>query len=246
MTSGELKGENGVFWEQTEKLGYTKGAWKCPNFVNHLPNPQYFKIRCYLPAEGTLTLMTSAEQGENGVFWEQMEILGSTKEAWNCPKCLKHLRNPQSCKISLYLRSGGTLTPMTSEETGENGVFWEQMEKLEPTKGAWNCPKCLQNLSMPQYFKSRCYLPSEGTLTLMTSEEKGENGVSWEQMEELGPTKGAWNHQNCLNHLPNPQYCKIRCYLPDEGTLNFMASGGKGANGVFWEQIKKLGPIKGA
>jgi hypothetical protein len=75
------KGENRVFWEQTEKLGSTKGAWKCPNFVNHLPNPQYFKSRCYLPAEGTLTLMTSAEQGENGVFWKQMEILGSTKGA---------------------------------------------------------------------------------------------------------------------------------------------------------------------
>jgi hypothetical protein len=57
------------------------GAWKCPKFVNHLPNPQYCKKRCYLPAEGTLTLMTSAEQGENGLFWEQMENLGSTKGA---------------------------------------------------------------------------------------------------------------------------------------------------------------------
>jgi hypothetical protein len=25
----------------------------------------------------------------------------------------------------------------------------------------------------------------------MKSEEKGENGVFWEQLEELGPTKGA-------------------------------------------------------
>jgi hypothetical protein len=34
---------------------------------------------------------------------------------------------------------------MTSEEKGENGIFWEQMEELEPTKGAWNFPKGLKN-----------------------------------------------------------------------------------------------------
>jgi hypothetical protein len=100
--------------------------------------------------------MTIAEQGENGVFWEQMEILGSTKGAWNYPQCLKHLSNPQSCKISFYLRSGSTLTFITSEENGENGVFWERMEELEPTKGACNCPSGIKNILEPQYFKSRC------------------------------------------------------------------------------------------
>jgi hypothetical protein len=93
---------------------------------------------------------------------------------------------------------------MTSAEQGENGVFWEQMEKSKPTKEACNCPKCIKNLPEPQYFKSRCYLPAEGTLTLMTSEEKGKNGVFWEKMEELEPTKGAWNRPKCLNCLLNP------------------------------------------
>jgi hypothetical protein len=94
---------------------------------------------------------------------------------------------------------------MKSEEKGENRVFWEQMEELEPSKGAWNCLKCKKNLSEPQYFKRRFYLPAEGILTLLTSGEKGENGVFWEQLEKFGPTKGAWNHQKCLNHLSNTQ-----------------------------------------
>jgi hypothetical protein len=80
---------------------------------------------------------------------------------------------------------------MTSDEKGENGVFWEQMEELEPTKGAWNCLKCLKNLPEPQYFKRSFYLHAGGTSTLMKSEEKGEHGVFGEQLEELGPTKGA-------------------------------------------------------
>jgi hypothetical protein len=100
--------------------------------------------------------MTSAEQGENWVFWEQMEKLGSTKGAWNCPKCLKNLPNPLSCKILFFLCSGDPLTLMTSEEKGENGVFWEQMEELEPAKGACNYPSGIKNLPEPQYFKSRC------------------------------------------------------------------------------------------
>jgi hypothetical protein len=139
-----------------------------------------------------------------GVFWEQIEKLGFTKGAWNCPKFLNHLPNPQSCKNRCYLPAKGTLTLMTSAEQGENGVFWEQMEKSKPTKEACNCPKCIKNLPEPQYFKSRCYLPAEGTLTLMTSEEKGKNGVFWEKMEELEPTKGAWNRPKCLNCLLNP------------------------------------------
>jgi hypothetical protein len=40
--------------------------------------------------------MTSGERGENGVFWEQIEKLGSTKGAWNCPKCLKNLPGPNT------------------------------------------------------------------------------------------------------------------------------------------------------
>jgi hypothetical protein len=50
-----------------------------PKYLNHLPEPQYCKSRCYLPAEGTLTLMTSGEKGENGEFWEQLEKLEPTK-----------------------------------------------------------------------------------------------------------------------------------------------------------------------
>jgi hypothetical protein len=72
MTSGE----NGVFWEQMEELEHTKGEWNCPNFLKHFPKPQHCKSRCYLPAEGTLTLMTSGEKGGNGVFWEQREKFG--------------------------------------------------------------------------------------------------------------------------------------------------------------------------
>jgi hypothetical protein len=67
--------------------------------------------------------MTSGEKGENGVFWEQLEKSGPTKGAWNHPKCLNHLPNPQSRKISFYSRSGGTATLMTSGEKGENGAF---------------------------------------------------------------------------------------------------------------------------
>jgi hypothetical protein len=135
--------------------------------------------------------MTSGENSENGVFGEQMEELELTKGAWNCTKCLKHLLNPQSCKISFYLSSGGTANLMTSGEKGENGVFWEQIEKLGSTKVAWNCSKFVNYLPNPEYCKTRCYLPAEGTLTFMTSAEQGENGVFWEQMEILGSTKGA-------------------------------------------------------
>jgi hypothetical protein len=39
---------------------------------------------------------------------------------------------------------------MTSAEKDENVVSWEQMDKLVPTKGAWNCPKGLKNLPNPQ------------------------------------------------------------------------------------------------
>jgi hypothetical protein len=45
---------------------------------------------------------------------------------------------------------------MTSEENGENGVFWDQMEELEPTKGACNFASGIKNLPEPQYFISRC------------------------------------------------------------------------------------------
>jgi hypothetical protein len=69
--------------------------------------------------------------------------------------------------------------------------FWEQMEKLGPIKGAWNRTKCLNCLLNPHTFEISFYLPAGGTSTLMKSEEKGENGVFWEQLEELGPTKGA-------------------------------------------------------
>jgi hypothetical protein len=72
-----------------------------PKYLNHLPKPQYCKSRCYLPAEGTLTLMTSGEKGENGVFWEQLQKLEPTKGAWNCAKCLKHLPEPQYCKADV-------------------------------------------------------------------------------------------------------------------------------------------------
>jgi hypothetical protein len=65
---------------------------------------------------------------------------------------------------------------MTSWEKGESGVFWEQLEELGPTKGAWNCPKGLKNLPYPHSFKISCYLPAGGTVILMTSGEKCENG----------------------------------------------------------------------
>jgi hypothetical protein len=172
--------------------------------------------------------MTSGEKGENGVFWEQLEKLGPTKRAWNHPKYLNHLHNPQSFKIGFYLCAEGTLTLMTS---GENGVSWEQMEELEHTKGDWNCPNFLKHFPKPQYCKIRCYLPAEGTLTLMTSGEKGENGVFWEQLEKLGPTKGAWNHPKYLNDLHNPQSFKINCYLRAGWTLTLMTSGEKGEKG---------------
>jgi hypothetical protein len=93
--------------------------------------------------------MTSEEKGENGVFWEQMEELEPTKGAWNCPKGLKNLPNPQSCKISFYLRSGATATLMTSGEKGENGAFWEQMEKFGAHQGGLEFPQLSQSSSKP-------------------------------------------------------------------------------------------------
>jgi hypothetical protein len=102
---------------------------------------------------------------------------------------------------------------MTSGEKGENGAFWEQMEKLGPTKAAWNFPKCLYHLLTPHSCKMSFYLPAWGTLILMTHGEKCENGVFWVQLEKLGPTKGAWNRPKYLNHLPNPQSFKINFYL---------------------------------
>jgi hypothetical protein len=101
-----------------------------------------------------------------GVFWEQLQKLGPTKGAWNHPKYLNHLHNPLSSQISFYLCAEGTLTLMTSGENGENGVFWEHMEELEHTQGAWNCPNCLKHFPKPQYCKSIFYLLAEGTLTL--------------------------------------------------------------------------------
>jgi hypothetical protein len=71
--------------------------------------------------------MTSGEKGENGVFWEQLQKLGPTKGAWNHPKCLNHLPNTQSCKISCYLRAGCTLTLMTSEEKVKMGYFGNKL-----------------------------------------------------------------------------------------------------------------------
>jgi hypothetical protein len=67
------------------------------------------------------------------------------------------------------------------------GHFWEQMEKLGPTNGAWNRPKCLNCLHNPQSFEISLYLPAGDTSTLMKSKEKRENRVFWEQLEEFGP-----------------------------------------------------------
>jgi hypothetical protein len=64
--------------------------------------------------------MKSGEKGENRVFWEQLEKLGPTKGAWNHPKYLNYLHNPQSFKINFCLRAGWPLTLMTSWEKGEN------------------------------------------------------------------------------------------------------------------------------
>jgi hypothetical protein len=74
MTSWE-KGESGVFWAQLEELGPTKGAWNCPKGLKNLPNPHSFKISCYLPAGGTVILMTSGEKCENvGILGTNGEI----------------------------------------------------------------------------------------------------------------------------------------------------------------------------
>jgi hypothetical protein len=79
----------------------------------------------------------------------------------------------------------------------------------------------------------------------MTSGEKGGNGVFWEQLEKLGPTKGAWNHLKCLNHLPNTQSCNISCYLRAGCTLTLMTSEEKVKMGYFGNKLRNWGPPRG-
>jgi hypothetical protein len=111
-----------------------------PKYLNHLPKPQYCKSRFYLPAEGTLTLMTSGEKGENGVFRKQLQKLEPTKGAWNHHNCLNHLSNTQSCKISCYLLAGCTLTLMTSEEKVIMGYFGNKLWNWGPPRGPGIAP----------------------------------------------------------------------------------------------------------
>jgi hypothetical protein len=106
--------------------------------------------------------MTSVEQGENGIFWEQMEELGPNNGAWNSPKCLKNLLNPQSCKISLYLRSGGTTTLMTSGEKGENVAFLGTNGEIGAHQGRLESHQVSQLSSQSPYFRNQFLSPCWG------------------------------------------------------------------------------------
>jgi hypothetical protein len=61
----------------------------------------------------------------------------------------------------------------------------------DPTRGPGIAPSVSKIFKILNLSKSVFSLGAGWTVTLMTSGEKGENGVFWEQLEELGPTKGA-------------------------------------------------------